>query len=124
VPNNRWGYGKLDVLAAIGEMIPPTVIAISPDYTCSNITTTDVTITGTNFEPTPTVTIDTTPLINVTYVNSTTLTATVPEGIPPGTYDVTVTNPGPCNLSGTLPDGFTVMERFYVYLPVIVKKHP
>jgi hypothetical protein len=99
----------------------PTVIAVSPGTGPNNITT-DVTITGTNFEPTPTVTVDTTPLINVTYVTSTTLTATVPAGIAPGTYDVTVTNPSPCNLSGTLPDGFTVM--YYVYLPVIVKEYP
>ena len=48
-----------------------------------------------------------TPLTNVTWVNSTTLTATVPWGIDPGTYDLTVVNP---DGSDTMADAFTVTQ--------------
>ena len=67
---------------------------------------TSVTITGADFAATPTVSLGSTPLTNVTLVDSTTLTATVPWGMDPGTYDLTVTNPD--GGSGSLPGAFTV----------------
>ena len=47
-----------------------------------------------------------TPLTSVTLVDATTLTATVPWGIAPGTYDLTVTDPD--GGSGSLSGAFTV----------------
>jgi subtilisin family serine protease len=108
LPDSTWGYGKLDVHAAISQAYAPRVTAIDPDHACVDIAA-DVTITGANFEATPSVTIDSTPLTNVTYVSSTMLTATVPEGIAPGTHDVTVVNPRAGHPSGTLSDGFTII---------------
>jgi hypothetical protein len=51
---------------------------------------TNVTITGSRFAKDATVNFGTTPATNVTYVNSTTLTATVPAAGGPGIVDVTV----------------------------------
>ena len=62
--------------------------------------------TGTVVLTAPTVSLGATPLTNVTFVDSTTLTATVPWGMDPGTYDLTVTNPD--GGSGSLSGAFTV----------------
>ena len=71
-----------------------------------------MTITGTDFATeaggtvAPTVTLGATPLTDVTFVNATTLTATVPWGMDTGPYDLTVTNPD--GGTGSLPRAFTV----------------
>ena len=71
---------------------PPAVTAVSP-LAGRNDQTTAVTITGANFEGVTGVTINGTPLTSVTGVNGTTITATVPAGIAPGSYPVIVTTP-------------------------------
>lgn len=48
------------------------------------------------------------PLEDVTYVSPTALTATVPAGLSPGRYALTVTDPR--GERGTLPDAFTVLS--------------
>jgi|GEM_PF-1952623 len=70
----------------------PVVTGISPS---SGLNTggTDVTITGTSFAGTPTVTIGGGSATGITVVNSTTITATTPTGTA-GPADVTVTTPG------------------------------
>jgi len=85
--------------------LPPTVTGIEPDAGVNNVPI-DITVTGTGFLATPSVKIGDTPCLNVTYISSTILTATVPPGIPAGVYTVTVTNPD--YRLGTLPNGFTV----------------
>ena len=45
------------------------------------------------FAASPTASLGTTALTDVTWVNSTTLTATVPWGMDPGVYTLTVVNP-------------------------------
>jgi len=85
----------------------PTVLGIDPNEGLSTMTT-PVTITGTNFAATPEVLIGATPALAVTWVNSATLSGTVPAGMSPGVYNVTVRNPGPTNPSDTLEHSFTV----------------
>lgn len=61
-----------------------------------NYQATTITISGTNFvaiPTTPTVLLGNVSLANVTFVNDTTLTATVPADLPGGAYALTVTNP-------------------------------
>jgi photosystem II stability/assembly factor-like uncharacterized protein len=85
----------------------PTLLGLSPDNSIYGQTA-DLTITGTHFVATPTVSLDETPCPVVQYVSSTTLTATVPGDLLPGVYDLTVTNPGPNDPHDTLPDAFTL----------------
>ena len=70
----------------------PTVGSVDP-ATAANDIDTSVTITGTGFAATPTASLGSTPLKSVTWVNATTLTATVPWGLDPGAYPLTVVNP-------------------------------
>jgi len=71
---------------------PPMVSAIQPTSAYNDIDM-PVTITGSDFVSTPTITLGSTALTDVAFVDATTLTATVPWGMDPGTYDLTVTNP-------------------------------
>ncbi len=90
----------------------PTVTGINPN-TGPNNTTTAITISGTNFTGATLVKIGTTS-IPFTVVNSTTITATVPSGLVPGPYNVTVTTP-----SGTSATG--PASVFTVTLPSVDK---
>jgi photosystem II stability/assembly factor-like uncharacterized protein len=97
--------------SAPADVTNPTVGAVDP-VTAFNDIDTAVTITGTGFATDasgtipPTATLGSTPLTNVTFVDSTTLTATVPWGMSPGGYAVTVTNPD--GGTGSLSGAFTV----------------
>jgi hypothetical protein len=84
----------------------PTLTNVSPTQ-AYNYQATTITITGANFVATPTVNLGNFSLSNVTFVNSTTLTATVPADLPGGTYTITVTNPD--SQSASLANAFTVM---------------
>jgi hypothetical protein len=81
----------------------PTVTSVEPN---SGLTEggTDITITGTNFAPVPTVTIGGVPATDVAFASSTSLQATTPAHAA-GPVDVVVTNPD--GKSGTLTNGFT-----------------
>ncbi len=87
----------------------PNVTSIVPN-TGLNTTTTPVTISGNGFFATPTARLGFVALQNVTFVNATTLTATVPAGIAAGIYDLYVTNPGPPDPTGVLTNAFTVQN--------------
>lgn len=86
--------------------VPPTVTGVTPG---SGLKTggDSVTITGTNFTATPTVTIGGALATSVTFINSTTLSVVDPPHTV-GTYDVTVTNPN--GGSSTLPASFSYTE--------------
>lgn len=92
-----------------GALSTPTVGAIIP-ASAPNDVDTAVVITGTGLATDgatpPAVTLGAIPLTAVTFVNDTTLTATVPAGITPGLYTLTVTNPD--TGSASLTDAFTV----------------
>jgi photosystem II stability/assembly factor-like uncharacterized protein len=87
--------------AAATDRISPTVTAITPAAGPNDIDT-PVVISGTDFAAvmsgtvvltSPTASLGSTALTNVIFVNSTTLTATVPWGMDPGAYALTVVNP-------------------------------
>ena len=86
-------------------MTNPTAGAVDP-ASGRDDSDTSVTITGTGFVDTPTVTLGTTDLTNVAFTDSDTLTATVPSGLTPGIYPLTVVNPD--GGSAILPNAFTV----------------
>jgi photosystem II stability/assembly factor-like uncharacterized protein len=99
---------------ALADPVTPTVSTIDP-ATAPNDIDTPVTIIGANFTELdgsdtfvgpPTVTLGTTTLTNVTWVDANTLTATVPWGMDAGIYDLTVTNPD--TGTNTLASAFTV----------------
>ena len=104
-PTNPLLRGPVWALSA--STTAASVTAISP-ASASNDIGTSVTITGADFVATPTVSVGSTALTNVTWVNSTTLTATVPWGMNPGTYTLTVVNPD--GGSGSLASAFTVTQ--------------
>ncbi len=88
---------------------PPSGLSITPN-TGLNTGATAVTINGVNFFDPPTARLNAVPLQGVTFVNSTTLNATVPSGLAAGIYDLYVTNPGPLSPTGVLVNAFTVQN--------------
>lgn len=93
------GYEVLDT-GAVGQRIVP-----SQGY---NDVPNDVTIYGANLKAGAQVTVGSAPLSNLTWVNSTQMRGVVPVGLAPGTYDVTVQNPGSA-ISHTLPAAYSAL---------------
>ncbi|MFF7459735.1 IPT/TIG domain-containing protein [Kitasatospora sp. NPDC008115] len=87
VPTGRFPYG-----AAVGNIVPLTVTGISPGHGPATGGTT-VTLTGHRLTGTTDVTFDGVPATDVTVVDDSTVTATVPPHAP-GTVDVTLTAVG------------------------------
>ncbi|NOR82935.1 MAG: hypothetical protein GQ526_05520 [Ardenticatenales bacterium] len=105
-----------DVLADAFTLYSPTPIVTGVDPgSAPNDLDSLVVITGTNFAPTPTVALETTPLQTVTWLSSTRLSALVPWGMDVNTYNLTVTNPSPGAASGMLSDAFTVTQGIGVW---------
>jgi hypothetical protein len=97
---------------------PPTVLAVDP-IEGDNTIDTQITVGGTNFLDSPFVRIGEWYLAGAHFVSTSTLTGTIPAGLDPGTYDVTVENPD--GQSATLTDAFTLIGK--VYLPIILKSY-
>ena len=95
----------------------PVLLAVFPSST-TNSAETRIVVTGTDFLPTPWLNFGIAAL-DVHYLSSSTLTATVPSLLAPGTYTLTLRNPD--GQIAILPNSFTV--RFSIYLPMIVKGH-
>ncbi|QTA85185.1 Immunoglobulin like fold-containing protein [Desulfonema magnum] len=70
----------------------PDIFSVNPGVG-NRDSATGVVITGTDFMSGATVMIGDIEIENVTFVSSTELRATIPEGTEPGTYDIKVTNP-------------------------------
>ncbi|MGD1992072.1 MAG: IPT/TIG domain-containing protein [Anaerolineae bacterium] len=110
-PETPWD----DLPAAFALYSPdPTVTAIAPREGANDLDT-QVVITGTGFVPTPTVALADTPLNDVTWVSDTQLTAQVPWGMDPLSYNLTLANPGPGTPTAGLTDAFTVTEGIGVW---------
>jgi uncharacterized repeat protein (TIGR01451 family) len=84
----------------------PTISSINPPGDCNDIAVT-VTINGTYFAPGATARLGTWDL-GAAWVDESTLSATVPQDIPVGVYDLIVTNPG--GASATLPAAYTAED--------------
>jgi photosystem II stability/assembly factor-like uncharacterized protein len=98
------GSPSPDTLAA------PAALAVSEVDPAAgpNDLDTPIVITGTDFADPPTVTLGTTSLDDVGWVSASRLTATVPWGLDPGVYTLTVENPG--GASASLAEAFTVTQ--------------
>ena len=70
----------------------PAVTAVDPASAPNDVDTT-LTISGNHFEETAVVYLGDTALVDVTWVDATTLEAVVPWGLDPGVYELTVENP-------------------------------
>jgi photosystem II stability/assembly factor-like uncharacterized protein len=90
----------------------PTITEIDPTSAPSDLDI-PVVITGTSFEGGAEVWLDGTALQDVAWVSDERLEATVPWGLDPGVYTVTVTNPS--GGSGSLTGAFTVTEGIGVW---------
>jgi hypothetical protein len=90
----------------------PTLIEVDPSSAPNDLDS-PIVITGTGFAATPTVTLGSTMLEEVGWVTSATLMATVPWGLDPGVYTMTVINPG--GQSGVLPGAYTVTQGIGVW---------
>lgn len=102
---NAWnGTPTNEMLIGTFAAPAPTITGLTPDEG-SYLGGTPVTITGTNFSGTPSVTFDGEAATSVQVVNSTTITCVTPPGIG-GVVDVVVTTAGG---SATLPDAFTYL---------------
>ena len=98
------------------EIITPTVTRADPEFAFNDLEA-SVVITGADFTvevsdtlalTSPTAYLGSAALTNVTWVNSTSLTATVPWGLDPGIYTLTVVNPD--GGTGSLANAFTITQ--------------
>jgi photosystem II stability/assembly factor-like uncharacterized protein len=103
-------------LAAAADVITPTLTASNPSSGFNDLDMA-VVISGTDFTAvmsgsvvitSPTAYLGNTALMDVTWVNSSSITATVPWGMDPGGYTLTVVNPD--GGSGSLTNGYTVTQ--------------
>lgn len=86
----------------------PLITGVNP-YTGTDNANTNVTINGNNFVNGLSARLDGFSLLTVTFVSSTTLSATVPSAIMPGSpYTLTISNPGPLTPTNSLTDAFTI----------------
>ncbi|RLC66855.1 MAG: hypothetical protein DRI48_03750, partial [Chloroflexi bacterium] len=110
------------VTTTVYVAVPPTepnVVAISPDEMLNLWPLTTI-ITGSDFVGTPEAALDGETLA-VTWVDSSTLEATVPAGMAPGIYDLTVTNDDELGAPfDVLTDAFTVTNQIdhFAFSPI------
>ena len=130
--NIRWRLGCDSSLGADGWYIDnvriasplplapaPALLNLTPDIGSGSL---PVTLTGTGFSGTPSLRLGEVWLEDGLVVDSGTITATIPAGLLPGSYDLTLYN-GDCQ-EALLPDAFTVtsgVELQIIFLPSVMK---
>jgi len=97
---------------ALAAPLDLTVLEVGPSYAPNDLDT-RVIITGTDFIFTPTVYLGNTSLEDVEWMSATRLMATVPWGMTPGVYTLTVENPSAESTS--LANAFTVTQGIGVW---------
>lgn len=100
------GVTSSQVSASPTSALAPIVTSVFPAQVY-NWQPTTITITGSNFLATPMVRLGNVSLTDVTFVNSTAVTANVPAGMAGGSYTLSVTNPD--SQIATLANAFTVL---------------
>jgi hypothetical protein len=112
-----WG-----ITVSMEEAAAPLIVSVDPASIVNDVAYA-FTIAGANFQPGATVEIDSIALSPVTRLDSSTLSTTIPAGVPAGIYSVTVTNPD--GKSDTLVDALTVViPQYFVYLPLVARNGP
>lgn len=106
------GPGVSDPALAAPLDPDPTVTEVDPSSAPNDLDA-PIVITGTDFVSTPTVVLGDTSLDDMSWVSATTLKATVPWGMDPGVYTLTVVNPS--QESGSLVNAFTVTQGIGVW---------
>jgi PKD repeat protein len=104
-----WYIDDVQITSPLPPNPAPTLLGITPDSGSAYVDT-PVQIEGSGFIATPAVKLGDTWLLSVTLVNSTTLDAVVPAGMPGGVYDLTLYNSGDCQ-EATLADAYTVIVQ-------------
>ena len=105
VSDGNGGTASSNVIITVASLTNLSVSSINPASGYTDVDT-SVQISGSGFQGGATIKIGATSATNVTVVNSTTITATVPYGMTAGTYIVKVTNSD--SQYSTLLNGFTV----------------
>ncbi len=105
VSDTGWFIDDVQITSPLPPNPAPTVDSITPN-SGSPDQPTPVQIGGSNFVETPSLRLGETWLEDVVQVSPTELTAVVPAGMAPGTYDLVLYN-GDCQVA-TLPNAFTV----------------
>ncbi|MGD8517481.1 MAG: IPT/TIG domain-containing protein [Anaerolineae bacterium] len=90
----------------------PTLTALSPTSAPNDLVT-QITITGTGFAQVPTVSLGSEVLAEVGWISADLLTATVPWGLAPAVYDLTVANPS--GESATMVGALTLTQGIGVW---------
>ncbi len=90
----------------------PTITAINPN-TSPNDLDTPLVLTGTGFAPGLTLTLGSAVLADSAWVSDTRVTATLPWGLDPGVYTLTVQNPS--GETAFLPNAFTITQGIGVW---------
>jgi hypothetical protein len=116
-----WYVDDVELIAALPPLAAPVVVDVMPDNGPLGATV-PITIEGSNVTPSPVVMLGDSLLPDATFVNSQTVTATVPASLLAGTYPLTVIN-ADCQGS-TLAGAYTVgpvQPTQFFYLPLIYK---
>jgi photosystem II stability/assembly factor-like uncharacterized protein len=106
------GDGTVATALALAPGAPPTVTGLTPSSAANDLDT-PVLVSGSGFVAGAEVHLDGTPLDDTGSLDSGQMTATVPWGLEPGVYTVTVANPN--GESGSLADAFTVTQGIDVW---------
>ena len=112
VGSMRAGVSTPALAAPVQASDAPIVTAVDPVAAPNDLDTLLV-ITGNGFISVPTVSLGSTILEDVDWVSAEQLTATIPWGLNPGDYAVTVINPG--GESGSLPDAVSITPGIGVW---------
>ena len=112
VGNIRSGISTPALAAPAEAGDAPIVTAVDPGVAPNDLDTLMV-ITGSGFISVPTVSLGSMVLQDVGWVSAEQLTATIPWGLNPGDYAVTVINPG--GESGGLPDAVSITQGIGVW---------
>ncbi|NJM42278.1 MAG: hypothetical protein HC853_16845 [Anaerolineae bacterium] len=103
---------------SLGSWLTPVPAQTSISQLPANAPAQPITITGTNFIATPTIKLNNSiALGNVQWLTETQLIAELPANLPPGIYDLWVTNPG--GQESVLPSAIKVGQQ--LYLPLVRK---
>lgn len=117
-----WYIDDVQIASPLPLAAAPTLVSVTPDAGFADDLPATITIAGTGFSGTPSIMLGEYWLEDVALLDSSTITATLPAGLPLGTYDLILYN-GDCQ-EAVILDAFTVTEDGElktIYLPAVLK---